>query len=134
MEPATTVRIVRKQYHFRPSHRGLCAWDVDRLVALSDALPTEVVHLQDIAEVDTTYWFGHNRPTVRAVVEHMRLVNEVDPSYDIILDPDGGVMDGMHRVALALLLGNSTIAAKRLPYMPDPDYSDVQPDDLPHHE
>jgi hypothetical protein len=124
---------VRKQYHLRPSGSGLYAWDVDRLVAIADALPTEAIPLQDILEVDTAYWFDHvYESTVRAVVEHMRLVNEADLRYEIIIDPEGGVMDGMHRVAKALLLGRSTIAAKRLPFLPDPDYTDVQPDDLPY--
>ncbi len=40
-------------------------------------------------------------------------------------------MDGMHRVARALLDGHPAIAAKRLDTMPLPDYTDVQPDDLP---
>jgi hypothetical protein len=34
---------VRKQYYFRPSSRGLLAWDVDRLVRLSPALDTLVL-------------------------------------------------------------------------------------------
>jgi hypothetical protein len=131
---AVSVRSVRKQYHFRPSRTGLQAWDVDRLVAIADALPTEAIPLQDVREVETAYWFAHGyEPTVRAVVEHIRLVNEADLRYAIIVDPDGRVMDGMHRVAKALLLGHSTIAAKRLPSLPDPDYTHVQPHDLPYH-
>ena len=127
-----TVSAVRKQYHFRPSGRGLHAWDVDRLIDLAADLPIEEVALSAFDEVDTDYWFGHGyRPTVRAVVEHVRLVNHADLSYPIILDPDGRVMDGMHRVARALLEGRSTITAKRLTTMPAPDRSDVQPDDLP---
>jgi hypothetical protein len=66
------------------------------------------------------------------VVDHMRLVNEADLRYAIIVDPDGRIMDGMHRVAKALLLGHSTIPAKRLPSLPSPDYTDVQPNDLPY--
>ncbi len=124
---------MRKQYHFRRSGRGLHAWDVDRLVALADTLPEQAVPLQDLVEIETPYWFDHGyQPTVRAVVEHVRLVNDADLTYPIILDPDGRVMDGMHRVAKALLLGHSTIAAKRLHTLPDPDYTDVRPDDLPY--
>ncbi len=122
---------MRKQYHFRPSRSGLQAWDVDRLVAIADTMPTEAIPLQDLREVDTAYWFDHGyEPTVRAVVEHMRLVNEADLRHAIIVDPDGRVMDGMHRVAKALLLGQSTIGAKRLPSLPDPDYTGVQPHNL----
>lgn len=124
---------MRKQYHFRPSARGQQAWDVDRLVALTASLPVERIALAELADVDTDYWFGHGDPaTVRAVVDHMRLVAEVDLSYPIIVDPDGRVMDGMHRVARALLEGRAEIAARRLPVMPEPDFVDVHPDDLPY--
>jgi hypothetical protein len=128
-----TVRDVRKQYHFRPSASGLHAWDVDRLISLAEALPEEAVPLTEITEINTSYWFDHGyEPTVVAVVEHVRLVNDADLAYPIILDPDGRVMDGMHRVAKALLLGHSTIAAKRLATLPEPDYTDVEPGELPY--
>jgi hypothetical protein len=124
---------VRKQYHFRPSERGLYAWDVDRLVALTADLPTEQLPLSSISEVDSSYWFGHgSEATVRALVEHMRLASEADLAYAIIIDPEGHVMDGMHRVAKALLAGHVSIAARRLPVLPEPDYTDVQPDELPY--
>jgi hypothetical protein len=91
--------------------------------------------MNDIVEIESTYWFDHGyEPTVRAVVKHMELVNAADLSHAIILDPDGRVMDGMHRVAKALLLGHSWIAAKRLPALPEPDYIDVEPDELPYDE
>ena len=60
------------------------------------------------------YWFDETqKPTVRKVLEHVRLIGEVDLSYPIILGPDGRVMDGMHRVARAILEGRQTIAAVR---------------------
>ena len=124
---------MRKQYHFRPSSEGLHAWDVDRLLALAAALPQEQLPLRDILELETAYWFDHGyEPTVRAVVEHMRLVEDADLRYPIVVDPDGRLMDGMHRVAKALLLGHATIAAKRLLFLPPPDHSGVQPEDLPY--
>lgn len=128
-----TVRGVRKQYHFRPSASRVHAWDIDRLIALAEALPEQAVPLAAITEINNSYWFDHgNQPTVVAVVEHVRLVNDADLAHPIILDPDGRVMDGMHRVAKALLLGHSTIAAKRLPALPEPDYTDVEPGQLPY--
>lgn len=124
---------MRKQYHFRPSERGLAAWDVDRLLVLAQGQPTEQVPLEAIREADSNYWFSHgDTPTVRAVVEHARLIQEADLSYPIIIDPQGGVMDGMHRVGKALLLGQPTISAKRLPRLPQPDYVDIRPEDLPY--
>jgi hypothetical protein len=124
---------VRKQYHFWPGANGLDAWDVDRLVALSRDLPVEEVPLAEIGEVDSVYWFDDaNQPTVRNIVEHIRLMRDADAAYPIILGPGNRVLDGMHRIASALLEGRPTIAAKRLPSIPEPDYRDCRPEDLPY--
>lgn len=127
---------MRKQYHFWPGEHGLDAWDVDRLIRLTASLPVREVTLESFRELDADYWFDGSMesPTVRKVVEHMRLVQEVDPSYPIILGADGRVMDGMHRVARALLEGRSTITAVQFEVQPDPDYRDCQPTDLPYDE
>jgi hypothetical protein len=122
---------MRKQYHFWPGRSGLDAWDVDRLIELARGLAVEQVPLEEIAEIDSVYWFDERqRPTVRSVAEHFRLIQEVDPSHPIILGPDGRVMDGMHRVARALFEGRLTITAQRLRALPDPDYRDCRPEDL----
>lgn len=125
---------MRKQYHFVPSERGFDAWDVDRLVALSAELPVRDVPLSSIEEIDTPFWFGADggQTTVRIMVEHFRLINEVDPSYPIILGAAGQVMDGMHRVARALLEGRTSLKAVRFETQPDPDFRDVRPEDLPY--
>jgi hypothetical protein len=39
-------------------------------------------------------------------------------------------MDGMHRIARAVLEGRTTISAVRLGSLPDPDYRDCHPDEL----
>lgn len=126
---------MRKQYHVRARAGGLDAWDVDRLVALAEKQPTEHVPLMDIIEIDAEYWYDHGyRPTVRSVVEHCRLIQEVVLDYPIVMDPDGRVMDGMHRVARALLDGHTTIKAKRLRHLPEPDHRNCRLEDLPYGE
>ena len=62
----------------------------------------------------------------------MKLVAEASLSYPIILSADGRVMDGMHRLAKALLEGRECINAVRFSKDPAPDYEDVHPDDLPY--
>ena len=125
---------MRKQYHFRPSRRGYYAWDVDRLVALTKDLRRQKVKLDAIRELDEPYWFSDRdaKPTCRAIVEHMKLVEEADLSYPIILSSDGGIMDGMHRVAKALLAGLDKIEAVQFTKDPEPDFEDVYPEDLPY--
>jgi hypothetical protein len=43
---------MRKQYYFRPSERGVLAWDVDRLVKLTKRFPRIQVPLTAIRELD----------------------------------------------------------------------------------
>jgi hypothetical protein len=64
----------------------------------------------------------------------MRLVRDVDPSYPIILGSDGRLMDGMHRVARALLEGRTAVPAVRFAVDPEPDFRDTHPDDLAYDE
>jgi hypothetical protein len=124
---------VRKQYNFRPSANGLDAWDVDNLIAASSTLPVEEVPLDSIADVDTDFWFKFGpTPTVRRIIDHVRLMQEVDLSYPIIRGADGRVMDGMHRIARSILDGRLTIKAVQFVNEPEPDYRDCSPEDLPY--
>ena len=124
---------MRQQYHFRrDAERGLLAWDVTKLVRITRDLPVRQVALADIREIDEAYWFDDRVPTTREIIAHMQLVHEADGRYPIILCPQGRVMDGMHRVAKAVLAGCTTIDAVQLAFMPEPDHVNVAPDDLPY--
>ena len=120
---------MRKQYHLWPGENRLDAWDVDRLVELARGLPVKQVAIDSIWELDTPYW---SQLTVRDVAEHVRLVQEVDLTYPIILGADGRVMDGMHRVVRAILEGRPTISAVQFDVHPDPDFRNCEPDELPY--
>ena len=123
---------MRKQYFFRPSDHGYFAWDVDRLVESTRDEPVISVKLEDIKELDENFWYQgtDDVPTVRSMVQHFQLVQETELEYPIILSEEGRVMDGMHRVAKALLLGHTEISAIQFETDPPPDYTDVLPDDL----
>lgn len=125
---------MRKQYHFKPSKNGFYAWDVDKLVEKSKNLPQISIKLEDIKELDENFWYQSpsSKPTVRSIVDHFHLVNETDLKYPIILSKEGTVMDGMHRVAKALLLGHKEIKAVKFAEDLPPDYVDVQGDELPY--
>ena len=125
---------MRQQYHFRRTERGLLAWDVHRLVALASKLPIEDVLLNEIRELDETFWFNHEEqtPTCRRIAEHAKLMMETDLRYPIILSQDGRVMDGMHRVCKAWIEGRASIPAVRLSGDLEPDYINVKPEDLPY--
>jgi hypothetical protein len=123
---------LRKQYYFRASNRGLLAWDVDRLIQQSRDLPRKHVRLADIAELDEA-WSGEDEPrTWRAMVAHIKLIEEADLSFPIILSADGRVMDGRHRLAKAALQSRSTIEAVQFEQDPLPDHVGRRPDELPY--
>ena len=123
---------MRKQYYFRPSRKGYFAWDVDRLVALTKNFQRRMVKLDAIREIDEPILSGDQSLllTWRSISEDLRLIEEADLSYPIILSSEGRVMDGMHRVAKAMLNRHETIEAVQFTKDPEPDYEDVQPDDL----
>ena len=124
--------IMRKQYYFRPSSRGLLAWDVDRLVLLSRDLLRKVIPLTRIRELDEP-WRGEDEPpTWRAMLEHIMLIEQADLSFPIILSATGEVMDGMHRVAKAVLQGRGEIEAVQFVQDPEPDHVGRTPEELPY--
>ena len=128
--------MIRPQYYFRQSSKGLKAWDVRRLIDLSRDLPVENVDLNSIAEMDETHWYSHEggSPTCRSLLQHMQLIDDADLSFPIILDQDGRVMDGMHRVCKAARQGERRILAVRFPTNPEPDFVGRDPDDLPYND
>ena len=123
---------MRKQYYFRPSDRGLVAWDVDRLIRLSSRLPRRSVPLARIGELDEVWCGDDEPPTWRAMLDHIRLIDEADPSFPIILAANGRVMDGMHRVAKAVREGRREIEAVQFTEDPAPDHVGRGPGGLPY--
>lgn len=123
---------MRKQYYFRPSDPGYMAWDVDRLVESTRDHEVIRVPLAKIAELDENFWYQGEAdvPTVRSIAEHCQLILETDLLHPIILSAEGRVMDGMHRVARALMLRHTEIRAVKFDVDPPPDYIHVFPDDL----
>ena len=100
---------MRKQYHFWPSHGGLMAWDVKRLIDLSKDLRRTRVRLSSIREMDEVYWFDDETelPTCRKVLLHMRLIYEADLSRS---DHSGCGWEGDGRYAPR---GEGAIAGER---------------------
>ena len=50
---------------------------------------------------------------------HLKRVNDTNLDYPVILDDEGAICDGWHRVAKAYLEGRPTVKAIRLLEMPD---------------
>lgn len=115
---------MRKQYHFRKVENDTYIWDVDHLVELTQ------VPLSDIKELDEAYWYPDTHPTTQDIIAHMQLILEADLAYPIILCAQGRLMDGMHRVAKAKILGKASISAVQFDTNPQPDFINIHEDDL----
>jgi len=123
---------VRKQYYFRPSPRGLLAWDVDRLVELSRHLPRKSIPITTIRELGEPCESDDAPLTWRGMVEHMKLIEAADLSFPIILSANGDIMDGRHRVAKAAWQGRTEIQAVQFERDPEPDHVGLGPEELPY--
>jgi hypothetical protein len=123
---------MRKQYYFEPSAHGFFAWDVDRLIKMSQHLPRKRIQLNQLREVDESFWRTAEKPTLRSVAEHCKLVAEADLSFPILLSKNGKVMDGLHRIVKALMQERDEIDAIQFTEALEPDYRDVLATDLPY--
>jgi len=97
---------------------GRKCWFVSRLFEKAKDLPVQEM---PITALNTL----HLRPTsntMASFVNHVRKVNNADLSYPIILDDEGYVMDGRHRIAKALLDGKETIKFVRFEETPYRDF------------
>lgn len=101
---------------------GERAWHIETVWRAADGLRVEEVAVDTIREIDEDCWFNHGAATVRAVVDHARRIEEADLTRPVILASDGQVLDGMHRVAKAVLHGHAMVLAQCLPRDPDPDW------------
>ncbi len=93
-------------------------WIVSKLIeSAKDLEPFEIplagLNIYSLIEINSMNDF----------VGHMKRVLEVDLSYPIILDDEGFIMDGRHRVAKALLEGRTSILAVRFDETPPHDFT-----------
>jgi len=98
---------------------GRHSWSVPRLFELSKDLP-----VMDVCIDHMSVYFVYEKLTLRELVGHMKAVQEADLTFPIILDEDGELMDGRHRLMKAILEGRETIKARRFEVNPSPDKVD----------
>jgi hypothetical protein len=105
---------------FIPVSEQMCtlkrhSWSVARLFQLSKELPVMDVPLEHL-----NLYIVYEKLTLREMVMHIKAVADADLSFPIILDEDGELMDGCHRIMRALLEGAPTIKAVRFESNPPP--------------
>lgn len=97
-------------------------WHLEPLWEATRNAPVIEVEIESLKHVDAVCWFDDCNPaTLRNVVAHFQRMERADSAYPIILNPDGQLFDGAHRVTKALARGQSTIKAVQLLVVPPPD-------------
>lgn len=94
---------------------GRHSWSVPRLFQLTKDLPVMTVPLDHL-----NIYNVYDKITLRELAGHVIAVNEADLKYPIILDEDGEIMDGRHRIIKAIITGKKTIKAVRFDENPEP--------------
>jgi hypothetical protein len=90
-------------------------WSVARLFTLAKDLPVMTIPLDHLY-----IYHKYSDLSLREMVGHMKSVIDADLKFPIILDEDGELMDGRHRIMKALLENKKTIKAVRFEENPTP--------------
>ncbi len=97
-------------------------WFTEKLWKISKDFEVFEVNVEDFPELDMDCWFGNDtKPTLRKIAEHCDKINMASLKYPIILNSDGSLMDGGHRLCKALISGIKTVKAVKFESMPKPD-------------
>lgn len=94
---------------------GNHSWSVARLIELARDLPVMEIPLDHL-----NVYYAYRDTTVREMVMHMKAVNAADLEAPILLDEDGRLMDGLHRIMKAMLTGRASVRAVRFDENPPP--------------
>jgi len=90
-------------------------YQVKNLIECSKDLPVITIPIQAIY-LGASPWGLKN---FKSFIHHLTRVIECDLEYPILLDDEGYIADGWHRLAKAIMDGNETIEARRITVMPE---------------
>lgn len=112
---------IARPWHFE--ERQVCklgnrTFQVHDCIRLAKDLPVEDVQIRHM-------YMAYGCPcggTLRSFVAHMRMVTSADLDCPVLLDEDGMLIDGKHRLARALLEDIPVIKVKRFDVDPEDGY------------
>lgn len=90
-------------------------WSVARLFTLTTDMDVFEIPLKHL-----NVYYTYEKLTLREMAMHFNAVKSANLDYPIILDEDGEVMDGRHRIMKAIIDGVDTIKAVRFDKNPEP--------------
>jgi len=96
-------------------------WHIETLWEAAKALSVKEVALDDLPWFEDDCAFLGCPPTWGVLAQQCKQAMNVDLSYPIILNINGDVMDGMHRIIKTFVAGKTTIQAVQFEQIPKPD-------------
>ena len=112
------------EYKEQMSKLGKHYWSVPRLIELSKDF-----EVMDIPLNHLNVYNNYSNLTLRDMAMHINAINDADLKYPIILDEDGEIMDGRHRIIKAMITEAKTIKAIRFDTNPEPCKTDSSKDE-----
>jgi len=106
-------------YEDQMAKLGKHHFSVARLVELSKGFKVMTIPLDHL-----NVYNRYEDLTLREMAMHINAVNNADLKYPIILDEDGEIMDGRHRIIKAMVIGEKNIKAVRFDKNPEPCKTD----------
>ncbi|MEO7819738.1 MAG: hypothetical protein ABIS18_11460 [Actinomycetota bacterium] len=97
-------------------------WYAENLWKAASSLEVFEIEVDSIRELDEDCWFGPAKtPTLREIAAHSKRINSASFEKPIILNADGSLMEGGHRLCRALIEGRRTVPAVQFSASPEPD-------------
>lgn len=96
-------------------------YNVHEAIRLAADIP---VREMDIADLNIQYPASCDN-TLRSFVEHTIAVEQADTSYPVLMNENGYIIDGLHRLARLLVTGEKTIRFQRFESDPKSCYTEV---------
>jgi hypothetical protein len=98
-------------------------WRASTLWKLAETMEVEHVPLDSFDWTNENFQCGNlsDPPLWRDIGNHTKQILAADLQYPIILNAEGHVMDGMHRILKCYVFGLPTVKAVRFKVTPPPD-------------
>lgn len=116
MSKTKVFTIPKEDYSEETYARGNRRWLTAKLIAASKGIPETDLHINSI-DTGMRPW-EDSIGSIYDFLSHVQRVNNTDLKHPVLLDNEGGIINGWHRVCKAWLEGKETIKAKRFENMP----------------
>ncbi len=117
------MRLPPEHGYIEGDEHNLYYWKATTLWKSAENLPVEHMPLDSFDWTNENFQCGalSSPPLWRDIGDHTKRILAADLQYPVILNAQGNVMDGMHRILKCYAFGLPTVKAVRFTSNPPPD-------------